>query len=431
MNDPSTTAASEPAGRALGAYRRGVFATLARIRAGTLTVGENGRTRVFGTAAEGEPDAEIVIRDPHFFRDVVLAGDLGAAESFMHGDFDCPDLTALVRLFIRNREALEGLDGGLAGLRRMLRDAIRFMARNSRRGSRRNIAAHYDLGNDLFRLFLDDNMMYSSAIFEHEDSTLEEASRLKNDLICRKLELGPDDHLLEIGTGWGGFAIQAARDYGCRVTTTTISRRQHELAVERVREAGLQDRVTLLTRDYRDLDGEYDKLVSIEMLEAVGYEYYDTYFAQCSRLLKPNGLMCLQTITINEQAYQRARGHVDFIKKYIFPGGCLPSLGAIADSLRRATDMNVAHVAEIGAHYARTLQHWRTRFNGAVDRVLRCGYDERFVRMWQYYLHYCEAGFLERVIGDVQMVLFKPQNRRADITGIDHTAGAAGRSVGA
>ena len=419
MNDVTPAAAKAPS-RNYDFYRRRLFEALQRIERGRLIVSENGVVSTFGAPtgdvlSAADPEARITIVEPVFYREVVLDGALGAAESFMNDHMRCEDLTALVRLFICNAGALEGIDGAFSAPKRWARDAFRFLARNTRRGSRRNIAAHYDLGNDLFRLFLDPNLMYSSAVYPSDGSTLDVASAYKNDLLCRKLALQPDDHLLEIGTGWGGFALQAARDYGCRVTTTTVSEEQFKLAMARIIEAGLSDRVTVLKSDYRDLTGQFDKIVSIEMLEAVGHEYFDTYFEKCSALLRDDGLMCLQTITMNEQNYLRARDHVDFIKKYIFPGGCLPSLGAICQSLGRVSDLNVMHVTDIASHYARTLRDWGERFGYALDQVRALGYDERFVRMWRYYLHYCEAGFLERVIGDVQMVLFKPGNRRAPI----------------
>ncbi len=414
MNDATPAAHTKRAGkRNYDFYRRRLFDALGRLETGRLTVTENGVVSTFGD--DDSLTAAIEVTDPVFYREVGLSGALGAGESYMNGHMRSPDLTSLVRLFIINAKVLEGIDGALATPKRLLIDAFRFVAKNTRRGSRRNIAAHYDLGNDLFRLFLDENMMYSSAVYPTGEADLEVAARYKNDLICQKLDLGPSDHLLEIGTGWGGFAIQAARDYGCKVTTTTVSHQQYELACERVAEAGLQDRITLLETDYRDLTGKFDKIVSIEMLEAVGHQFYDTYFEKCSALLHDHGLMCLQTITMNEQNYAQARDHVDFIKKYIFPGGCLPSVGRICQSLGSVTDLNVMHVTDIASHYAQTLRDWSERFSATLDRVRAQGYDERFVRMWRYYLHYCEAGFIERVIGDVQMVLFKPGNRRAPI----------------
>ena len=289
------------------------------------------------------------------------------------------------------------------------------MRRNSRAGSRRNIAAHYDLGNEFFRSFLDETLMYSAATFEHEQQSLHDAQVARLDRICRKLELGPDDHLLEIGTGWGGLALHAARHFGCRVTTTTISREQWTLARERVREAGLGDRVEVLCEDYRDLTGTYDKLVSIEMIEAIGHQYYDTYFAKCSELLAPHGAMLLQAITIADQRYERARRSVDFIQRYIFPGSCIPSVAALSSSIARASDLRLFHLDDIGPHYATTLAHWRQNLRANLARVRSLGYGEEFIRMWEYYFCYCEGGFMERVIGDVQMLLVKPGNRRMPV----------------
>ncbi|HSW51639.1 MAG TPA: cyclopropane-fatty-acyl-phospholipid synthase family protein, partial [Sulfuricaulis sp.] len=291
------------------------------------------------------------------------------------------------------------------------RKLFHWMNRNSRTGSRRNIAAHYDLGNEFFRLMLDETLMYSSAVFERPDMTLAEAQRARLDRICRKLALGPRDHVLEIGTGWGGFALHAATHYGCRVTTTTISREQYALAQERIAQAGLSDRVTVLLEDYRDLRGEYDKLVSIEMIEAVGHEYYETFFARCSALLKPDGLMLLQAITIADQRYEAARKSVDFIQRYIFPGSCIPSVSVMAQAVARATDMKLLHLEDIGPHYATTLRHWRERLYANADAVRQLDLSEEFLRMWEFYLCYCEGGFAERALGDVQLLLAKPQNR--------------------
>jgi cyclopropane-fatty-acyl-phospholipid synthase len=255
-------------------------------------------------------------------------------------------------------------------------------------------------------------MMYSSAVFEREDMSLEEASEAKLDRICRKLELSAEDHVLEIGTGWGGFAEYAARHYGCRVTTTTISREQYEFARQRIEAAGLSDRVELLLKDYRDLDGEYDKLVSIEMIEAVGHEYMDTYFDQCARLLRKDGMMLLQAITIADQRYQTALKSVDFIQRYIFPGGFLPSMTAMLDSVTRTTDMRIYHLEDIGEHYAETLKHWREGFARNLNRIWSMNYGEEFLRMWHYYYCYCEGAFRERAIGNVQVLFVKPGSRR-------------------
>jgi cyclopropane-fatty-acyl-phospholipid synthase len=291
------------------------------------------------------------------------------------------------------------------------------LRRNTRRQSRRNIAAHYDLGNDFYRLFLDPTLSYSAGIWPQPDSSLEQAAVHKLDVICRKLDLRPEDHLLEIGTGWGGLAIHAARHYGCRVTTTTISARQREYAVQRIAEAGLQDRVTVLDQDYRDLRGQFDKLVSVEMIEAVGLAFLDEYFRLCSERLRPNGRMLLQGIVIADRIFEQAQRSVDFIQKYIFPGGALPSLGAIRASVARATDLRPAGLQDIGLDYARTLREWRRRFLAQLPAVRQLGFSDEFIRMWEYYLAYCEGGFIERAITDVQLVLDKPGCRLAPAGG--------------
>jgi len=335
---------------------------------------------------------------------------VGAGEAYIGGLWRADDLTALIRLMIVNRDVMQSMEGGAAIATAPLRRLLHWLNRNSPDGSRRNIAAHYDLGNDLFALMLDETMAYSCAVFERDDATLHEAQLAKFERICRKLRLSPDDHLLEIGTGWGGLAIHAAGRYGCRVTTTTISREQHEWAREKVAAAGLEDRVTLLLDDYRDLRGRYDKLVSIEMIEAVGARYLDTYTAQCGQLLEPHGAMLLQAITIQDQVYEEALKSVDFIQRFIFPGSFIPSVSAITDSVRRSTDLKVFHLEDIGP---------TTPPPAALARELPCepargaaaGVPEAFVRMWDYYLCYCEGGFLERQIGDVQMLLTKPRCR--------------------
>jgi cyclopropane-fatty-acyl-phospholipid synthase len=333
----------------------------------------------------------------------------------MNGYWHCDNLTGLVRLMVINRHLLNDVDSGWSRLSAPLLKCAHWLNRNDKSGSRRNIAAHYDLGNEFFALFLDETMAYSSGIFAHAEATLLEASTAKFDAACSKLDLKPDQHLLEIGTGWGGLAIHAAKNYGCRVTTTTISREQYEFAKEKVARAGLSDRITLLLEDYRDLTGEYDALVSIEMIEAVGDAYFDTYFERCSDLLRASGAMLLQSITIRDQFYEQARRSVDFIKRFIFPGSCIPSIRVLMDSLARVTDLKLFHLEDIGPHYARTLKAWRERFLARQAEVRALGYPEAFVRMWEFYLCYCEGGFEERQLGDVQMLLTKPRSRRAAI----------------
>ena len=328
----------------------------------------------------------------------------------MHGDWSSPDLVAVVRLAIRNLAPLETRNSVLSTLSRGF-DIVRHKLReNSLSGSRRNISAHYDLSNEFFQLFLDSTMMYSCGYYQTEHDSLETAQLQKLDRICRKLRLGPDDHVLEIGTGWGGFAEHAARHYGCNVTTTTISREQHDFA--RLRFAG-NPKIRLLEEDYRALRGQFDKIVSIEMFEAVGLKYYDQFFAGCDRLLKPGGSMCLQTITMNEQTFPAFRRRTDFIQKYIFPGSELASVSEILRSLARATDLALFHAEDIGTHYARTLAAWRERFHAVIPEVRGLGFDDRFIRMWDYYLAYCEGAFLERHIGDFQLVLTKNHNPAA------------------
>ncbi len=392
--------------------RRLVLKHLDRLEHGRLTVIEHGREWRFGGNCSVCPvEARLEVLDPAMYAAFAFGGSVAAGESFMRGEWRSDDLVAVTRIFAANLELLETVDRGLARLKTPLRRLLHRLNDNTKRGSRKNISAHYDLGNDFFRLFLDESLMYSSCVFPDEESTLEEASWHKNELLCRKLGLTADDHLLEIGTGWGGFAIHAARRYGCRVTTTTISREQFQEAKKRVHGAGLQDRVELLMEDYRDLNGSYDKLVSIEMIEAVGHQYLDNYFAKCSSLLKSGGIMALQAITIPGQRYQKATKTVDFIKRYIFPGGFLPSIEAITRSVSHKTDLEFFHIENIGLHYAETLRHWRERFNARLDQVRQLGYPETFIRMWEYYLCYCEGGFRERVIGTSQLVLTKPHHR--------------------
>jgi cyclopropane-fatty-acyl-phospholipid synthase len=327
------------------------------------------------------------------------------------GLWECDDLVALARIAALNVGALDALRRLLAPVLIPIQRWAQRRARNTPGRSRRRIEAHYDLGNELFALFLDRTMMYSCAVFEQPRATLEEASLAKLERVCAKLDLGPQDHLLEIGTGWGGLAVYAAQRYGCRVTTTTISREQHTHACERVREAGLEERVTVLRQDYRQLSGTYDKLVSIEMIEAVGWQDLPTFFRRCSELLEDDGAMLLQAITIEDRAYEVEKAGRSFINTYIFPGGCLPSLRIISRTVARATDLREVHLEDITAHYATTLQHWRERFAAAGERLAELGYDERFRRLWELYLSYCEGGFRERRIQDVQLLLAKPGYR--------------------
>ena len=389
--------------------RRLVSDRLSRLEHGQLTLVDENRTRRFGELRQGELSARVCVDDARFYQRVATRGSLGAAEAFIAGFWKSDDLVTLLRLFVRNASGMAAVDRGSAWWRGPLRRLGHIARRNTKTGSRRNIAAHYDLSNELFALFLDDTMTYSSGLFSRPDDTLREASLAKYDRICRKLRLSPADDVLEIGGGWGGFAIYAAREYGCRVTTTTISRQQYDLARKRIGAAGLADRITLRRQDYRDLTGVYDKLVSIEMIEAVGHEYLETYFRKCCQLLKPTGALLLQAITIPEQRYDAYRRSVDFIQKYIFPGGCLPSIGVISRTVGRATDMRITHTEDFASHYARTLACWRCRFFENRQAIRDTGASEEFFRTWDYYFSYCQAGFLERMIGVSQIMLNKPR----------------------
>jgi cyclopropane-fatty-acyl-phospholipid synthase len=396
--------------------RRLLLATLARIVDGELIVEEDGQRHRFGRrTARCGLSTTLHVLHPQFYADAAFGGTIGSGEAWIRGFWRSDDLTAVIRIMLINREVLEGVDGRWATLRRGLGRVLHYVNRNSKAGSVRNIAAHYDLGNELYKLMLDETMAYSCGVFLHEDATLHEASIAKFDAICRKLALTSSDHLVEIGTGWGGLAIHAAEQYGCRVTTTTISQEQYEFARTRIAARGLENRITLLLQDYRDLRGRFDKLVSVEMIEAVGANYLDTYFAQCAALLKPSGAMLLQAITIQDQFYEKALKSVDFIQRYIFPGSFIPSLTAIANSVRSATDLKIFNLEDIGPHYARTLRCWRERFFARIADVRRLGYPESFVRLWEFYLCYCEGGFAERHLADLQILLTKPDCRRASI----------------
>ncbi|PSJ21276.1 SAM-dependent methyltransferase [Halomonas sp. ND22Bw] len=390
---------------------------LDRLEGGEITLIEGHQRHRLGRG--GPLSVTLVVRDSRAWRRMALGGTVGAGEAYMDGDWDADDPVVLVRLFAANLERVNGeMEGGLAGAGRWLLGAFYRLQRNSLSGSRRNIAAHYDIGNDLFATFLDRrHWMYSSAVFPRTGASLEEASTHKLDLMLERLDVRPHHHLLEIGTGWGGLAIHAARTRGCRVTTTTISDEQYAHTARRLAEEGLEDRVTLLKRDYRELEGRFDRLISVEMIEAVGHQYLETYLTTLDRLLTDDGMAMLQAITIRDQRYEAAKREMDFIKRYIFPGGFLPSQSVILDGLTRHTSLNLVGLEEIGQHYARTLREWRHRFEANLETVRRLGYDERFIRMWRYYLCYCEGGFLERTIGTSQLLLAKPGARPAPLTG--------------
>jgi cyclopropane-fatty-acyl-phospholipid synthase len=396
------------------AARNIAFRILARIKTGQLTIVEGDAHTVFG---HGAPQATVHIHDPRAWP-LILRGSRGMGTAYMDGLWDTPDLTAVIRVAARNVDRIDEVRRRLSPVREPFQRARAAFMRNTPKRSRKDIAAHYDLGNELFALMLDPTLMYSCAFFEHRDTPLEEASLAKLEMVCEKLELGPRDHVLEIGTGWGGFAVYAATTRGCRVTTTTISKEQHDVAARRVKDAGVEHLVDLRLDDYRDLRGSYDKLVSLEMIEAVGWQDFGTFFERCSDLLAPNGTMLLQAITMDDRAYPVEKASKSFIRTYVFPGGCLPSLEVISKCIAKRTDMRTVHLQDLTPHYAETLRRWRANFEQATDELEALGYDERFRRLWRMYLSYCEAGFAERRIGLVQTVLAKP------LAGIDVLAEA-------
>ena len=390
--------------------RKLVLKQLENLHTGSIVIEEDGLRHHFGEALPTNHVwyAELHVLDPSCYKDILFGGSIGAAEAFMSGDWSSPNLTSLIRVMVKNRDILDGMETGFAKLSSPFLKWFHRVNQNTEKGSKRNIAAHYDLGNDFFELFLDPTMMYSSGIFPNAESSMQEASEYKLKRICESLQLSADDKVIEIGTGWGGFAMYAARHYGCHVTTTTISEQQHALAQQRIIEAGLEDKITLLKQDYRKLEGQFDKLVSIEMIEAVGWKYYDTFFETCSSLLKPNGLMLIQAITIEDQRYDYAKRNVDFIQRYIFPGSCIPSIQALNTSSMRASDLRLVQLNDFAEHYAKTLLCWLESFNQAIPQVRSLKYSEEFILMWQFYLCYCAGGFFERSIGVAHMTFAKP-----------------------
>ncbi len=392
--------------------RRITAATVARMQSftgGRIHFDDGWKVQSFGTESADLLEAELKVQHPDFYRYLLTGGSIGFAEAYLDEHWSTDNLTTLLRILCRNMSELQAFDSGLQRLSRPLRRLGQWLAANTIAGSRRNIAAHYDLSNDFFELFLDPSLSYSAAYFEDESWSLERASIAKLEQVCRKLELKSTDHLLEIGTGWGAFALHAAQNYGCRLTTTTISQQQYAVAKHRASAAGLGVRVRLLAEDYRELKGQYDKLVSIEMIEAVGEKFLDLFFRTSARLLKPGGRFVLQGIVMPEQRYQSYRRSVDFIQKYIFPGGFLPSVAGMCESVGRTSDLSLQSIEDLSPHYALTLKHWRTRFLSRLDRVRELGFDDRFIRMWEYYLCYCEAAFRERAVRVVQIVWDKPE----------------------
>lgn len=404
----------------MGKYRTLIFALLNKLEASCIEIVEGEDHTLLGDHSAGLL-GKIVVLDVSFYQDVVQGGSIGAAEAYIEGKWTSPNLTTVVQVMAANQHQLDQIEQKTQWLSKLKHQLLRWKNTNSEQGSKRNILAHYDLGNDLYRRFLDESMQYSCAIYGAEETTLEQAQQLKMQTICERLELKESDHVIEIGTGWGGLAIYMAQHYGCNVTTTTISDAQHQYAKEKIQQLGLSEKITLLKQDYRKLTGHYDKLVSIEMIEAVGHEYLSTFFRKCTALLKDDGKMLIQSITIADSRYDRYRKNVDFIQKYIFPGGCLPSVSVITDNMAKQTDLVVHEIHDIGLHYARTLHDWRLRFENHWDQLDRLGYKEDFKRLWTFYLCYCEGAFLQRSISTHHVVARKPQFRgRDDETVLDY-----------
>jgi len=385
-----------------------VFSVLAKIDYGQIELVDNGQRFLFPEFAENKSLlGRINIHDTSVYRDFVKGGSIGAAEAYIAGKWSSPDLTAVIRIFARAQQQTDALEQKKPWLTKLKYALLHRSNRNSQAGSKKNILAHYDLGNELYSRFLDPQMMYSSAIYPQEGATLAEAQQHKLLTICQRLELKASDHLLEIGTGWGGLAIYAAQHYGCKVTTTTISDAQHAYAKQRIEELGLTEQITLLKKDYRDLTGEYDKLVSIEMIEAVGFEYLPSFFQQCNQRLKPGGKLLIQSITIADQRFDYYKHNVDFIQRYIFPGGFLPSVTVLTQNLTQHTELVTESISDIGLDYAKTLAHWREAFLNAWSELTQFGYDEKFKRLWLYYFAYCEGAFLERSTSTVHLLARK------------------------
>ena len=389
-----------------------LFRILRNIKVGTLTIHDGEEVFRIGDDKRPEaPHADVTIHNHRTYWRVLSGGTIASGEAYIDGDWSSRNLTEVTRLFSANMATMLAMKDNQHWWTSLALKVAHFGNRNTQDGSKKNISAHYDLGNDFFGLFLDPTMMYSAAVFPRHDATLEEASRHKLDLICQSLELKPSDELIEIGTGWGGMAIHAAQNYGCKVTTTTISREQYEHTCAEVERLGLSDQITVLCEDYRNLTGKFDKLVSIEMIEAVGHEFYESYFRCVSDLLKPDGKAVIQAITIPDQRYDLARTSVDYIKRYIFPGGCLPSLKVIGENLAKHTDLQMIDLRDITRDYALTLEAWHHAFLEQLDKVRDMGFDDRFIRMWRFYLSYCEGGFRERIIGTFQITMAKPGYR--------------------
>jgi len=386
-----------------------VFKQLKKIGIGYISIQEGAKKFSFGK--KGNLSAHIIVHDPRFYGALAFGGSIGVSEAFMQKFWSVNDLTKLIRIMAINQNAMDQLESLFNVFLKPILKCLHYLNQNSVKGSRINISKHYDLGNDFFSLFLDSTMMYSSAVFKNSQDSLHKGSIHKLEMVCQGLELNAEDHVIEIGSGWGGFAIYAAQNYGCKVTTTTISKQQYLYVKQKIKDLKLTHKITVLLSDYRHLKGQFSKLVSIEMLEAVGYQYYDTYFEVCAHLLKPDGIAFIQTITIADQRYEKAKHSVDFIQRYIFPGSCIPSITALQNSITQSSDLKIYQIQDIGDHYARTLALWREAFFKRLPEVKALGFDDVFIRMWHFYLAYCEGGFKEKAISDIHLKLVKPGYR--------------------
>ena len=386
-----------------------VFKQLKKIGIGYISIEEG--TKKFSFGKKGNLSAHITVHDPRFYGALAFGGSIGVSEAFMQKFWSVNDLTKLIRIMAINQNAMDQLESLFNVFLKPILKCLHYLNQNSVKRSRINISKHYDLGNDFFSLFLDSTMMYSSAVFKNPQDSLYKGSIHKLEMVCQGLELNAEDHVIEIGSGWGGFAIYAAQNYGCKVTTTTISKQQYLYVKQKIKDLKLTHKITVLLSDYRHLKGQFSKLVSIEMLEAVGYQYYDTYFEVCAHLLKPDGIAFIQTITIADQRYEKAKHSVDFIQRYIFPGSCIPSITALQNSITQSSDLKIYQIQDIGDHYARTLALWREAFFKRLPEVKALGFDDVFIRMWHFYLAYCEGGFKEKAISDIHLKLVKPGYR--------------------
>ena len=395
-------------------FKNGLKKKLSCLREGYLTI-EDGDERFNFGDPQSNLRTNIIIHSQEFYVFTGSGGALGIAEAYILGYWTADDVVMLMRIILKNRSILLSLDSGITKLLSPINKLIHKSRQNTIKGSKENIFAHYDLSNDFYKLWLDPTMTYSCAFYIESNADLEDASIEKLDRICRKLKLSENDSVLEIGTGWGSFSIHAAKNYGCRITTTTISDQQYHYAKKRVAEEGMESRINVLNKDYRTLDGKYDKIISIEMIEAVGYEYISEYFIKVSSLLKPDGLMALQGITYNDHNFDVYKDSVDFIKKYIFPGSCLISVAQIIDVVKKKTDLSMIDMEDITLHYVKTLSTWRKNFMRVLPEVKKMGYSQAFINMWEFYFLYCEAGFIERNIGDVQLVFAKSKARDLEV----------------